>query len=220
MKKPKTKLKRNRARTSAAIPPKPAAKKKRKVATQRAGSNPKAFATRPAGGNSPAVPLPELEAIPTQPLFAAPRHQYFLGGGVAMPAGFLPEDFVLASAPKPAAYRAAEFRSYRTFPEGAFIRCVRYELKPECVGHDLKDEEMSHIPAGNFLIQNGNDGPVLSVRCVCNSNLLRIGKKGTATCSKCAAVYVAPTDRTGLPIMNSQGMKNFFSPSALPRDRR
>jgi hypothetical protein len=228
MKKPKT----QRTKKKKPSPALGARDRKRKVVSATGRLKPKAFATRPAGGKSKkvspapgaclasAVPLPELEAIPTQPLFAAPRHQYFLGGGVAMPAGFLPEGFVPANAPKPANYRAAEFRSYRTFPEGAFIRCVRYELKPECVGHDLKDEEMSHILAGNFFIQNGNDGPVLSVRCVCNSNLLRIGKKGTATCSKCAAVYVAPTDRTGLPIMNSQGMKNFFSPSALPRDRR
>jgi hypothetical protein len=216
MKKPKTKLKRKRRSV------KPAAKKKRKVATQRAGSNPKAFATRPAGGNSPAVPLPELEAIPTQPLFAAPRHQYFLGGGVAMPAGFLPEGFVLASKPKPANYRAAEFRSYRTFPEGEFLRCVRYELKPESVGHDLKAEDMPYIPAGNFFYQNGSDGPFLAVRCPCNNNMWRVGKKSSVRCSKCKVLHVAPTDCTGLPVNNSKAMNDSFSCDAakLPRDRR
>jgi hypothetical protein len=168
---------------------------------------------------TPAVTRPELEPIPTRPLFAAPRTPCFLGGGTAMPAGFLPEGFVPVSKHKPAGYRAAEFRSYRTFPDGEFLRCVRYELKPGTVGHDFKAEEMPHIPAGKFFIQNGNDGPVLSVHCVCNSNLVRIGKRGSATCSKCGAVYVAPTDRTGLPIVNSQGMKETFFPSALPRER-
>jgi hypothetical protein len=211
MKKPKTKLKRRRRSV------KPAAKRKRKAFASRSalGKSKVPAAQRPA----PTQPLPELEIIPTRPLFAAPRTPCFLGGGTAMPAGFLPEGFVPVSKHKPAGYRAAEFRSYRTFPDGEFLRCVRYELKPGTVGHDFKAEEMPHIPAGKFFIQNGNDGPVLSVHCVCNSNLVRIGKRGSATCSKCGAVYVAPTDRTGLPIVNSQGMKETFFPSALPRER-
>jgi hypothetical protein len=235
MKKPKTQRTKKK---KPAHPPGRRARKPKKVATQRAGSNPKVIsATRqpklkapgtaavPRPRSTAAVPRPELEAIPTRPLFDAPRHSYFLGGGVAMPAGFLPDGFVLASKRKPAGYRAAEFRSYRTFPEGEFLRCVRYELKPGCVGEmrepvrDLKGEDMAHIPKGKFFIQNGNDGPVLSVHCVCNSYLVRIGKRGSAACSKCGAVYVAPTDRTGLPIVNSQGMKETFFPSALPRER-
>jgi len=205
MKKPKTKLKRKRRSV------KPVAKRKRK-----------AFASRPATGKSPAQPLPELEPIPTRPMFDAPRHSYFLGGGVAMPAGFLPDGFVLASKPKPAAYRAAEFRSYRTFPEGEFVRCVRYELKPESVGHDCGDTKMSFIEAGKFFYQNGKDGPVLSVRCPCNQNLLRVRALGWTRCSKCGLTYTAPTDCAGLPVMNSQAMKDSFSYDAakLPRDRR
>ena len=219
----KTKLKRRRRIV------KPVAKRKRKVASRRALSNPKKVSPAPGACLTSAAPLPELEAIPTRPLFDAPRHSYFLGGGVAMPAGFLPEGFVLARKTKPAGYRAAEFRSYRTFPEGEFLRCVRYELKPGCVAEmrepvrDLKGEDnMAHIPKGTFFYQNGNDGPVLSVHCVCNSNLVRIGKRGSATCSKCGAVYVAPTDTTGLPIMNSKAMNDSFSFDAakLPRDRR
>lgn len=223
MKKPKTKLKRRRRSV------KPVAKRKRKAFASRSalGKSKVPAARRPAP--TPAAGArPELEPIPSRPLFDAPRTPCFLGGGTAMPAGYLPEGFVLASKPKPAGYRAAEFRSYRTFPEGAFLRCVRYELKPGCVAEmrepvrDLKGEDMPHIPKGNFFYQNGNDGPVLSVHCVCNSNLVRIGKRGSATCSKCGAVYVAPTDTTGLPIMNSKAMNDSFSFDAakLPRDRR
>src|ERR1700689_692849 len=188
MKKPKTKRTKKK---------KPAAKRKRKLT---------ATASRPAATCSAAAPLPELEPIPTRPLFDAPRHSYFLGGGVATPAGFLPDGFVLASKHKPAGYRAAEFRSYRTFPEGEFVRCVRYELKPESVGQDLKAEDMPHIPAGNFFYQNGNDGPMLSVRCPCNQNLWRVGKTGSVRCKKCNMLHTAPTDLTGLPVMNSKAM--------------
>jgi hypothetical protein len=210
MKKPKTQRTKKK---------KPAAKRKKKASGTAAVPHPRSTA---------AVPRPELEAIPSRPLFDAARHSYFLGGGVAMPAGFLPDGFVLAGKRKPAGYRVAEFRSYRTFPDGEFLRCVRYELKPGCVAEmrepvrDLKGEDMPHIPKGNFFYQNGNDGPVLSVHCVCNSNLVRIGKRGSATCSKCGAVYVAPTDTTGLPIMNSKAMNDSFSFDAakLPRDRR
>jgi hypothetical protein len=201
---------------------KPAAKRKKKVVCSARREKPKAFAICPEDGKSPAQPLPELEPIATRPLFDAPRHSYFLGGGVAMPAGFLPEGFVLACKRKPAGYRAAEFRSYRTFPEGEFLRCVRYELKPESVGHDLKAEDMPHIPAGNFFYQNGNDGPMLSVRCPCNQNLWRVGKSGSVRCKKCSMLHTAPTDLTGLPVMNSKAMNDSFSYDAakLPRDRR
>jgi hypothetical protein len=210
MKKPKTKLNRKRRIV------KPVAKRKKKPSQPPGGRD-----RKPKASSTAAVLDLELEPIPTRPLFAAPRHSYFLGGGVAMPAGYLPEGFVSASKPKPAGYRAAEFRSYRTFPEGAFIRCVRYELKPESVGHDLKGEDMTYIPAGNFFYQNGEDGPFLAVRCPCNQNLWRVGKKGSVRCSKCNVLHVAPTDHAGLPIMNSQGMKDFFSYDAakLPRDR-
>ena len=229
MKKPKTKLKRRRARKSSAIPPKPAAKKKRKVVSTTGRVKPKASVTAAVTHprSTAAVPRPELEKIPSRPLFDAPRQSYYLGGGTAMPAGYLPDGFVLASARKPAEYRAAEFRSYRTFPEGEFIRCVRYELKPESVSKmrehvcDFGGTEMSHIEAGEFFFQNGNDGPFLSVRCPCNQNLWRVGKSGSVRCSKCNVLHVAPTDTTGLPIMNSQAMKDYFSCDALklPRDR-
>jgi hypothetical protein len=229
MKKPKTKLKRNRARKSAAISPKPAAKKKRNVATQRAGSNPKVSGTAavPHPRSTAAVPRPELEPIPTRPLFAAPRDYQFLGGGgVAMPAGFLPDGFVLASAKKPAGYRIVEFRTFRTAPEGEYVKCVRYELKAGSVAEvrepvrDLKGDDMAHIPVGHFFIHNGNGGPILSVRCTCSKgSLLRIGKAGKATCSKCGLTFTAPTDLVGLPVMNSRAMNESFSPSALPRER-
>jgi hypothetical protein len=213
MKKPKTKLKRRRRSV------KPASKRKKKPSQPPGGRDRKPKVSAPAAGAHP---------IPTRPLFDAPRTPCFLGGGTAMPAGFLPDGFVLVGKRKPTGYRAAEFRSYRTFPEGEFLRCVRYELKPGCVAEmrepvrDLKGEDMAHIPKGNFFYQNGNEGPVLSVHCVCNSNLVRIGKRGSATCSKCGAVYVAPTDTTGLPIMNSKAMNDSFSFDAakLPRDRR
>jgi hypothetical protein len=78
-----------------------------------------------------AQPLPEL-AVERRPWFV-PSHNYFLGGGTPKPAGYLPDGFVLASEPKPADYCAAEFRSFRTLPEGEFTRCVRYELKPAIV---------------------------------------------------------------------------------------
>jgi hypothetical protein len=81
---------------------------------------------------------------------------------------------------------------------------------------------MTYLAAGTFFFLNGEDGLVLSVRCVCNSNLLRIGKRGKASCSKCGAVYVAPTERAGLPIVNSQSvLEYFFAYDAvkLPRDR-
>ena len=81
---------------------------------------------------------------------------------------------------------------------------------------------MSWIEAGTFFFLNGEDGLVLSVRCVCNSNLLRIRKAGKATCSKCGVVYVAPTDRVGLAIVNSQAMLEYFfayDAVKLPRDR-
>jgi hypothetical protein len=231
MKKPKPKLNRkkrsvrSRARKAAGTAPKPAAKRKRKVVSPTGQVKLKVPAT---GWPSPTQPLPELEKIPTRPMFDAPRHSYFLGGGVAMPAGFLPDGFVLASKPKPAEYRAAEFRSYRTFPEGAFVRCVRYELKPDaeqCTekpSSDCGSVEMPFIEAGDFFLLLQSDGEnVLSVRCVCNSNLLRIGKRGKATCSKCGLVYLAPTERVGLPIVTSTGMKDYFSCDAvkLPRDR-
>lgn len=237
MKKPKPKLNRkkrsvrSRARKGAGTPAKPAAKRKRKPAHPPGARATKLKASVPAGGahtpGTAAVPRPELEKIPTRPIFDAPRHQYFLGGGVAMPAGFLPAGFMSASAPKPAEYRAAEFRSYRTFPEGAFIRCVRYELKPECVSQmrehvsDLKGEVMTYIEPGKFFFQNGNDGPFLSVRCPCNQNLWRVGKSGSVRCSKCGRTHTAPTDHAGLPIMNSQAMKDYFSYDAakLPRNR-
>jgi len=234
MTKPKPKLKRSvrsRARKGAGMPPKPAAKKKKVSLQVKVSRKEKPKASAPAGGTHPrgtaAVPRPELEKIPTRPLFDAPRHSYFLGGGTAMPEGFLPDGFVLVSARKPADYFAAEFRIYRTFPEGRFVRCVRYELKPECVAQvrqhvsDLGGTEMAFIEAGNFFYQNGKDGPELSVRCPCNQNLWRVGKSGSVRCSKCGRTHTAPTDRTGLPIMNSQALKDYFSYDAakLPRDR-
>jgi hypothetical protein len=229
MKKPKTTLKRRRARKGAGTPPKPAAKRKRK---------PKASA--PAGGAHPPTPAagarPELEKIPTRPMFDAPRHSYFLGGGVAMPAGFLPDGFVLASKPKPAEYRAAEFRSYRTFPEGEFIRCVRYELKPESVAHmrehaeqctekpssDCGGVELSFIQAGTFFVLLQSDGEnVISVRCPCNRNVIRVRAVGCTRCHKCGATYTARTDQVGLPIVTSRKLKDYFSceASKLPRNR-
>jgi hypothetical protein len=81
---------------------------------------------------------------------------------------------------------------------------------------------MTYIEVGKFFLLNGEDGLVLSVRCVCNSNLLRIGKAGKATCSKCGVVYVAPTDRAGLAIVNSKSMLEYFfeyDAVKLPRDR-
>lgn len=215
MKKPKTKLKRRRRSV------KPVAKRKRKVTSRPATSNPKKVSPAPGACLTSAAALPELEPIPSRPLFDAPRHSYFLGGGVAMPAGYLPEGFVLASAPKPAAYRAAEFRSYRTFPDGEFLRCVRYELKPGTVSHDFKAEEMPYIPKGNVFFQNGTDGPFLAVRCPCNNNVIRVRAVGWTRCHKCGLTYTAPTDCAGLPIVNSQALKNSFSYDAakLPRDR-
>jgi hypothetical protein len=69
---------------------------------------------------------PESAAIERKP-YHAPT---FLGGGTAMPANFLPESFVNASEPKPAEHYVAEFRSFRTAPEGQTVRCVRYQKLP------------------------------------------------------------------------------------------
>src|ERR1700678_3858711 len=101
MKKPKTKHTKKK---------KPAAKRKRKVVSCAGRTKPKGH---PPGGRplpkapgTAAVPRPrstaavlrsELEAIPSRPLFDAPSTPCFLGGGTAMPAGFLPDGFVLAS---------------------------------------------------------------------------------------------------------------------------
>ena len=84
--------------------------------------------------------VPELEAIPTQPLFAAPK-DFFTGGGLAMPANYLPEGFVLARDPRPADHHVAEFRGFRTAPDGEHVKCVRYELKPEIVDAIRKHAE-------------------------------------------------------------------------------
>jgi hypothetical protein len=138
MKKPKTKLNRrqrrvrSRARNDAGIPAKPAAKRKPKTISATRQVKLKKSSPAPGACLASAQPLPEFAAVERRP-YLAPRHHYFLGGGTAKPAGYLPDGFVLASEPKPADYCAAEFRSFRTFPEGEFIRCVRYELNPAIV---------------------------------------------------------------------------------------
>jgi hypothetical protein len=79
---------------------------------------------------------------------------------------------------------------------------------------------MTYIEAGTFFIQNGEDGPVLSLRCPCNQNLLRIRAGGWIRCKKCGRTHTAPTDHTGLPIVNSKRMLEYFEAyDALPRDR-
>jgi hypothetical protein len=108
---------------------KPTAKRKRKLVLARIKHK---KPTKAAAVPVPFPIVPELAPIPSQPLFVAPKH-YFTGGGLVMPADYLPDFFVLASDPRPADHRVAEFRSYRTEPGGKYTRCVRYELKPEIV---------------------------------------------------------------------------------------
>jgi hypothetical protein len=81
---------------------------------------------------------------------------------------------------------------------------------------------MSYVEAGTFFLLNGEDGPVMSVRCPCNQNLRRIGAAGWTRCPKCKALHVAPTDHTGLAIVNSKSMQEYFvayDAVKLPRDR-
>jgi len=81
---------------------------------------------------------------------------------------------------------------------------------------------MSYVEAGKFFLLNGEDGLVLAIRCPCNHNLRRIGKRGKTSCPKCGIVHVAPTDHAGLPIVNSQSMLEYFfayDALKLPRDR-
>jgi hypothetical protein len=127
---------RSRARKAAAItPPKPAVKKKKKpaLAPGATARKSKAFATRPAGSKSPAVPLLELEAIPMRPRFVAPRH-FFTGGGILkkLP-NPLPDGWVRSTDERPGPeFRLAAIKVFRV-ADGDYVKLCRYMLRDEVV---------------------------------------------------------------------------------------
>jgi hypothetical protein len=139
MKKAKTKLNRkqrrvrSRARKAAGLPPKPAAKRKKKVVSTTGRLKPKATASQQAATCSPAQPLPEFAVVEQRP-YLAPRRDWFLGGGILkkLP-NPLPDGWVLSTDERPGAeFRLAAIRVFRV-EDGDYVKLCRYMLRDEVV---------------------------------------------------------------------------------------
>jgi hypothetical protein len=134
MKKPKLNRRQrrvgSRARKAAGIPPKPVAKRKRKVVSCAGRTKSKVpAARRPA----PAQPLPELEPIERRPVFVA-HGTYFTGGGILkkLP-NPLPDGWVLSTDERPGPeFRLAAIRVFRV-ADGDYVKLCRYMLRDEVV---------------------------------------------------------------------------------------
>jgi hypothetical protein len=124
---------RSRARKAAGIPPKPAAKRKKKVSLvdkTAAKLKPKVpAAQRPA----PTQPLPELEPIERRPVFVA-HGTCFTGGGVLkkLP-NPLPDGWILSTDERPSPeFRLAAIKVFRVV-DGDYVKLLRYTLRDEVV---------------------------------------------------------------------------------------